>query len=120
MKTESALSVVRLIRATRYAAEGLVAAWRGEAAFRLEVIVAGILAPIGWVTGGTGVERALLLGSLVVVLLTELLNSAIEATVDRIGPERHPLSKRAKDLGAAAVMVALINAGVIWLAVWLG
>jgi len=74
-----------------------------------------LLTPVALWLGGTGVERALLIGSLILVLIVELLNSAIEATVDRISFENHRLAKRAKDIGSAAVMLSLVNAGVVWL-----
>ena len=78
-----------------------------------------VLAPLALWLGDTGVERALLVGCLILVLIVELLNSAIEATVDRISFENHRLAKRAKDIGAAAVMLSLVNAGVVWLLVLL-
>jgi diacylglycerol kinase (ATP) len=96
---------------------GLAAAARHEVAFRVELSLVALLAPLGLWLGRTGAERALLVGCLLVVLIVELLNSAIEATVDRISFENHRLAKRAKDLGSAAVMLSLINAGVIWLLV---
>jgi diacylglycerol kinase (ATP) len=74
-----------------------------------------LLAPVALWLGNTGVERALLIGSLILVLIVELLNSAVEATVDRISFENHRLAKRAKDIGSAAVMLSLVNAGVVWL-----
>ena len=74
-----------------------------------------LLTPVALWLGHTGVERALLIGSLLLVLIVELLNSAVEATVDRISFENHRLAKRAKDIGSAAVMLSLVNAGVIWL-----
>jgi diacylglycerol kinase (ATP) len=74
-----------------------------------------LLTPVALWLGNTGVERALLIGSLIVVLIVELLNSAVEATVDRISFENHRLAKRAKDIGSAAVMLSLVNAGVVWL-----
>ena len=74
-----------------------------------------MLTPVAVWLGNTGVERALLIGSLIVVLIVELLNSAVEATVDRISFENHRLAKRAKDIGSAAVMLSLVNAGVVWL-----
>ncbi|GMG85747.1 diacylglycerol kinase [Biformimicrobium ophioploci] len=105
----------RIIAASRYSSEGLAAAWRNEAAFRQEVALASILIPLGLWLGENGVERALLAGVCVLVIIVELLNSAIEAVVDRIGPEKHPLSKIAKDTGSAAVSVALILWGITWL-----
>ena len=74
-----------------------------------------LLTPLALWLGNTGVERALLIGSLILVLIVELLNSAVEATVDRISFENHRLAKRAKDIGSAAVMLSLVNAGVVWL-----
>jgi diacylglycerol kinase (ATP) len=74
-----------------------------------------LLTPLALWLGATGVERALLIGSLILVLIVELLNSAVEATVDRISFENHRLAKRAKDIGSAAVMLSLVNAGVVWL-----
>ena len=74
-----------------------------------------LLAPVALWLGNTGMERALLIGSLILVLIVELLNSAVEATVDRISFENHRLAKRAKDIGSAAVMLSLVNAGVVWL-----
>jgi diacylglycerol kinase (ATP) len=109
--------VRRLWDAWWFSVAGLRAAWRHEAAFREETVLFLILAPAGWWLGGSGVERALLLGSLFLVLIVELLNSAIEAVVDRLGSERHPLSGRAKDLGSAAVLVALVNAFCIWVVI---
>lgn len=81
----------------------------------MELILAVLLTPLALWLGSTGVERALLIGSLIVVLIVELLNSAVEATVDRISFENHRLAKRAKDIGSAAVMLSLVNAGVVWL-----
>jgi diacylglycerol kinase (ATP) len=110
----------RLVRAARYSWQGLVCAFRNEAAFRLELALAAVLAPAGWWLGAGGVERALLLGSLALVLVVELLNSAVEAAVDRLGDERHELAGRAKDLGSAAVFVALLNVPLVWGLVLLG
>ena len=101
------------ISAFRWSLSGFRAAL-GEAAFRQELALFLVLAPLGFWLGDNGVERALLIGSLLLVFITELLNSAVEFTVDRIGTDLHPLSKYAKDLGSAAVFVALVNAVVIW------
>lgn len=114
MRDQSAFNVVRLLDAVGHAWAGFCAAFRSEPAFRLELALLAVLAPLGAWLGQTGVERALLIGSWLGVLVVELLNSGIETVVDRIGPERHPLSKRAKDLGAAAVMTAVLAAGVVW------
>ena len=104
----------RILNATRYSLEGLAAAMRHEAAFRQELIIVVLLTPAGLWLGSSGVERALLVGSLLMVLVVELLNSAVEAAVDRVSLEEHPLAKRAKDMGSAAVMVALAGAGLLW------
>jgi diacylglycerol kinase (ATP) len=88
---------------------------RHEDAFRWELTLVALLTPLALWLGSTGVERALLIGSTIIVLIVELLNSAIEATVDRISFENHRLAKRAKDIGSAAVMLSLLNAGVVWL-----
>ncbi|MDT0501539.1 MULTISPECIES: diacylglycerol kinase [unclassified Halomonas] len=104
-----------LVNSTRYSIKGLKAAWRHEAAFRQELLLFLLLLPLaGWLGDGP-VEWILLLGSGLVVLSVELLNSAIESIVDRIGPEHHELSGRAKDLGSAAVMMSLLLAGLTWL-----
>jgi diacylglycerol kinase (ATP) len=93
----------------------LKAAWVSEWAFRVDVVMFVVLAPLAVWVGGNGVERALLIGSLALVIMAELMNSGIEAVVDRIGPDRHEFSKKAKDIGSAIVLVALVNAGVVWL-----
>jgi diacylglycerol kinase (ATP) len=105
----------RVLNATHYSIAGLAAAARHEDAFRQELILVVLLTPLAFWLGDTGVERALLIGSLIFVLVVELLNSAVEATVDRISFENHRLAKRAKDIGSAAVMLSLANAGVVWL-----
>jgi diacylglycerol kinase (ATP) len=110
----------RPVFATRIALEGLAAAWRHEVAFRLEVIACVFLVPISFFLGKTAVERALLIGSLLLVLIVELVNSALEATLDRISLEEHALVKRAKDVASAAVGLALVNAAAIWLLIFLG
>lgn len=104
----------RILRATRYSAQGFAHAWQHEAAFRQEVALAVVLAPLAIWLGSTPVERLALIGSCVLVLVVELLNSAVEATVDRFGEEQHELSGRAKDLGSAAVFVALVLVVATW------
>ena len=104
----------RLLNAARYSAEGLGAAFRHEDAFRQEVIAAVLLLPLALWLGDSGVERALMVFSVLLVLIVELLNSAVEATVDRISLENHALAKRAKDIGSAAVMVSLVNMLLVW------
>ena len=104
----------RVLNATRYSIEGLAAAWKHEAAFRQEAMLAVVLVPLGLWLGRTGVEKALLAGSVLAVLVVELLNSGVEAIVDRASPEIHELAKRAKDLGSAAVMVSILATCLVW------
>ena len=104
----------RIVNATRVSLAGLAAAARHENAFQLELIAVAVLVPCGWMLGENGVERALLIGSLILVLIVELINSAIEAIVDRVSLEYHDLSKRAKDMGSAAVMLSLVNVAAVW------
>lgn len=104
----------RIVRAGGYSLAGLHAALRKEAAFRQEIILFVLLAPLGAWLGRTGIERALLIGSLMLVLIVELLNSAIEATVDRIGHKHHKLSGRAKDMGSAAVTLCIVLTILVW------
>jgi diacylglycerol kinase (ATP) len=113
-----ATSVRRLLNAARFSLEGFRSAL-SESAFRLELSLAAVLIPLGLYLGMSGVERALLVGSVLLVLIVELANSAIEAVVDRISLEEHPLAKRAKDLGSAAVMIALCNVAAVWLLILL-
>ena len=109
----------RLVHATRYSIDGITAAYRGESAFRQEFWLIVVMAPLGLWLGSSWVERALLLGSLALVLIVELLNSGIEAAIDRISFDHHELSKRSKDFASAAVMIALLLCGGIWLsALW--
>jgi diacylglycerol kinase (ATP) len=107
----------RIVRALGFSLQGLGAVWRHEAAFRQEVLVAVLLVPLGLWLGTNGVERALLVGSWLLVMIVELLNSAIEAVVDRVGTESHELSGRAKDVGSAAVLVAIALAVLVWVLV---
>jgi diacylglycerol kinase (ATP) len=114
---KSTTGMPRIARAFASTARGFAAAWRGEAAFRQECLLAAAVVPLGLWLGEDGVERALLVGPMVLVLVVELLNSAIEATVDRIGAERHPLSGMAKELGSAAVFMAFVLLVLDWLLV---
>jgi diacylglycerol kinase (ATP) len=107
----------RLVNATRYSLAGMAAALRHEPAFRLGTSLAAVLVPLGLYLGAGGVAKALLVGSVLLVLIVELVNSAVEAVVDRVSQERHELAGRAKDIGSAAVMLSLINAGAVWLLV---
>jgi len=106
--------LTRLFNALGYSRDGIAAAWRNEAAFREEVLLAAITIPLAIYFGKTGIERALLVGSIILILIVEILNSAVEAVVDKASPEKHELAKRAKDMGSAAVLFSLINAAVIW------
>ena len=110
----------RLINAVGYSFSGLREAARNEDAFRQELILVVVLTPVALWLANDGIERALLVGSLVLVLIVELLNSAVEATVDRISLENHRLAKRAKDIGSAAVMLSLVLAALTWLFVLAG
>ena len=104
----------RIFKATIWSLQGLRAAWLHESSFRLEVYLLIVLAPLALWLGQTGVERALLLGSCLLVLGVELLNSAIEAVIERYGPEFHELAGRAKDMGSAAVFVLMLYVLVGW------
>lgn len=106
-----------VFNAARNSLAGVAAAARNEGSFQVELAACAALLPLGLWLGGTGVERALLVSSVLIVLCAELVNTALEAAVDRISLEIHPLAKRAKDIGSAAVMLALVNAGVVWLLV---
>jgi len=110
----------RLWNAFFYTLDGLRAAYRHEDAFRQEVWLAALLIPLAFFLPASGPGRALMVGSVLLVLIVELINSAIEAAIDRISLENHKLSKRAKDIGSAAVMVALINVVATWALVLLG
>lgn len=105
----------RLNNATRYSMQGFRHAWEGEAAFRLEVVIAIILLPTAVILDVSALERFALVGSVVLILIVELLNSAVEAAIDRVGTEHHPISGRGKDMGSAAVFVALLFCGFTWI-----
>jgi diacylglycerol kinase (ATP) len=107
--------ITRLLRAFGYSFQGFRHAWREEAAFRQEAMLALLVIPGGLYLGRSGVERALLVCPMLLILVVEILNSAVEAVVDRSGPERHPLSGMAKDMGSAAVMLSFILLGTVWL-----
>ena len=104
----------RVWNALHYSLAGLRAAYRCEDAFRQEVLLTTLLLPLAIVLPSDGVGRALMLSSLLLVLIVELVNSAVEATVDRISLDNHRLAERAKDIGSAAVLLALINAAAVW------
>ncbi len=104
----------RILRATKFSAQGLAQAWQHEAAFRQELVLVLLLAPVAVWLGQTALERAVLIGCCLIVLIVELINSAIEAAIDRHGDEHHELSGRAKDMGSAAVFVSLLLVAVVW------
>jgi diacylglycerol kinase (ATP) len=112
--------ILRVVRALGASANGLVGAFREEAAFRQELALAALVIPLALWLGHSGVERALLIAPMLLVLIVELLNSAIEATVDRIGFERHQLAGLAKDIGSAAVFMSFVLLTTVWLLVLLG
>ena len=115
----TARGVTRLVRAVTYSLQGFSACFRHEAAFRQEALIAVFVVPLGLWLGTDGVERVLLAGAWILVMIVELLNSAIEATVDRFGPEQHPLSGRAKDIGSAAVFLSISLAILTWVLILL-
>jgi diacylglycerol kinase (ATP) len=107
----------RILLAARCSRLGFAHAWKYEAAFRQEVALTLVLVPPALWLGRTAVERVILIGSCLLVLIVELLNSAVEAVVDRVGDEHHELSGRAKDLGSAAVFLSLVAVAIVWLTV---
>lgn len=107
--------ITRIIDAQMYTIKGLQAIWKHEAAFRQEVALSAVMIPSAFWVGTDAVQVALLIGVCLIVLIVELLNSAIEAVVDRISPEVHELSGRAKDMGSAAVFTSLCLAGLVWI-----
>jgi diacylglycerol kinase (ATP) len=112
--------LTRVLRALGASLRGLAGAFRDEAAFRQELAFAAAVIPLGLWLGRSGVERALLVGPVLLILIVELINSAIEATVDRIGFERHALAGLAKDIGSAAVLMSFVLLTAVWLLVLLG
>jgi diacylglycerol kinase (ATP) len=104
----------RIFKAAKWSLQGLHAAWLHESSFRLEVYLFIVLAPLGWWLAQTPVECVLLIGSMLLVMSVELLNSAIEAVIERYGPEFHELAGRAKDMGSAAVFVLMMNVLLVW------
>ena len=110
----------RLLNALRYSFDGLRAAYRNEDAFRQELLLALVLVPLAFWLKHSAIDRALMIGSVLLLIIVELLNSAVEATVDRISLDNHRLAKRAKDIGSAAVLVSVLNLATVWLLVLLG
>lgn len=110
----------RIINATGYSLAGLRDAYEHEHAFRQECLLALVLVPVALFLPVSGLERALMVGAVLLVLIVELLNSAVEAAVDRVSLDRHELAKRAKDIGSAAVFLSLVNVAVVWGLILLG
>ncbi|QGY27647.1 diacylglycerol kinase [Pantoea cypripedii] len=108
--------ILRIVKAAGYSWRGLRAAWQHEAAFRQETIAALVAMVVACWLDVDAVSRVLMIGSVVLVVIVEIMNSAIEAVVDRIGQERHPLAGRAKDMGSAAVLLAILLAVFVWIA----
>ncbi|HEY1070764.1 diacylglycerol kinase [Thermomonas sp.] len=108
-----------VLRAAKWSMLGLRAAWLHESSFRLEVCLFLVLGPLGWWLGQTPVERVLLVGSCLLVMAMELMNSSMEAVIERFGSERHELAGRAKDMGSAAVFVLMMNVVLVWAALLL-
>ena len=107
--------ITRWVKALGFTWQGLKAAYKHEEAFRQEVFLLAVAIPLAIWLGDSGVEKALLIGSVLLLLLVEIINSAIEAAIDRFGGELHELSGRAKDMGSAAVFIAMVNVGMVWL-----
>ena len=103
-----------VMKATLWSIQGLRSAWLHESSFRLEVYLFIVLGPLGWLLGANGVERALLIGSCLLVMAMELMNSSMEAVIERYGAEHHELAGRAKDMGSAAVFVLMMNVLLVW------
>jgi diacylglycerol kinase (ATP) len=117
MERDKPIGTTRLLRAFGYSYQGFMHTWREEAAFRQEVGLSILVIPLGLFLGRSGVERALLVCPMLLILVVEILNSAVEAVVDRSGTERHPLAGMAKDMGSAAVMLTFVLLGTVWLLV---
>ena len=118
--TKGQTGLRRILNALLYSFDGIKAAFRHEAGFRQEVLLASVLIPVALTLSVEGTGKAMMIGSILLVLVVELLNSAVEAVVDRISLERHELSKRAKDMGSAAVFISLANVVVVWALVLFG
>jgi len=114
MSSQGTTGLERLFKAFGFSMQGLSAAFKNEAAFRQEIYLSIILIPMGFYLGKTGIEKTLLVSVILLVLIIELINSGMEAIVDRFGDEQHELSGRAKDVASAAVLIALINVLLVW------
>jgi diacylglycerol kinase (ATP) len=117
MAKKGSTGFFRIIKAAGYSWKGVCAAYRHEAAFRQEVWLCSVMIPLGLYLGDNGIEKALLVSSVILLPLIEILNSALEAVVDRFGEERHELSGRAKDMASAAVVFAFVLTAVVWVLV---
>lgn len=117
MKPANNHGIKRIFRATGFSMKGLKAAWTHEAAFRQELVLCLVMLPIALLVNISTIERLMLILTLFIVLIVELLNSAIEAVVDRVGSEIHPLSGQAKDIASAAVFISLTLCGITWLSI---
>lgn len=117
MGNSSNTGFIRIIKAAGYSWQGICAAYRTEAAFRQETWLCVIMIPLGLYLGNNGIEKALLVASVILLPLVEILNSAVEAVVDRFGEEQHELSGRAKDMASAAVALALVLVATVWILV---
>jgi diacylglycerol kinase (ATP) len=116
-KSHKSTGFKRLVKALYYSFDGLGATLKYETAFRQEAVLAAVLIPLSFLMRVSLVEQLILVGSIILVLIVELLNSAIEAVVDDISPENRPLAKRAKDVGSAAVLLSLLNCCICWISV---
>ncbi len=114
MSSQGTTGLGRLLKAFGFSMQGLSATFKNEEAFRQEIYLSIILIPLAFYLGETGVESALLVGAIILVLIIELINSGMEAVVDRFGDEQHELSGRAKDVASAAVLIALLNVVLVW------
>ncbi len=119
MPPENNVGLARVWRAFFYSRDGFIAAYKNEAAFRQEIWLALVLIPLALFLPVNALGKTLMIASVLLVLIVELLNSAIEAVVDLASPNQHELAKRAKDMGSAAVLISLVNVGCVWLGVWL-
>ena len=115
MKKQQSNSTPHIFRAFYWSIKGIQSAFKHEIAFRQEIFCIAFLLPLGLWCGRTATEKAILSSVLLIVLITELINSAIETAIDRISEEHHPLSGRAKEIGSAAVLIALFNAIIVWM-----
>ncbi len=114
MASQGTTGPKRLFKAFGFSRQGLVAAFKNEAAFRQEIYLSLVFIPLGFYLGETGAEKTLLISAILLVLVIELINSGMEAIVDRFGGEQHELSGRAKDVSSAAVLIALLNTLIVW------